>query len=62
MVIADTVAALCHLELCYGRFGDLGLDALVIKCTNLIHLDIIGAVCVRLDGDLLDKCERSRGV
>ncbi|KAI3877008.1 hypothetical protein MKX03_024593 [Papaver bracteatum] len=58
MVIADTMAALCHLELCYGRFGDLGLDALVTKCENLIHLDILGAVCVQLDGDLLDKCER----
>ncbi|KAI3895149.1 hypothetical protein MKW92_049463, partial [Papaver armeniacum] len=45
MVIADTMTALFHLELCYGRFGDLGLDALVTKCNNPIHLDILGAVC-----------------
>ncbi|KAI3917141.1 hypothetical protein MKX01_003590 [Papaver californicum] len=57
MVIADTMEALCHIELCFGRFGDLGLDALLTKCKNLIHLDILGSVCVRLDGDLLDKCE-----
>ncbi|KAI3974794.1 hypothetical protein MKX01_028054 [Papaver californicum] len=58
MVIADTVEALSHLELCYGRFVNLGLDALLTKCKNLIHLEILGSVCVRLDGDLLDRYER----
>ncbi|XP_026406574.1 F-box protein FBW2-like [Papaver somniferum] len=58
MVIANTMTSLCQLELAYGRFGDLGLEALVTKCKNLTHLDILGSVCVRLDGDLLDKCER----
>ncbi|MCL7035155.1 hypothetical protein MKW94_025349 [Papaver nudicaule] len=57
LVIADTMESLCNLELCYGRFGDTGLDALLTKCKNLTHLDILGSLCVRLDGDLLDRCE-----
>ncbi|KAK9999374.1 hypothetical protein SO802_018977 [Lithocarpus litseifolius] len=56
MIIADTMPGLQHLELCYGRFGDDGLEAILAKCTALTHLDIRGCWSVKLDGDLEDRC------
>ena len=56
MIIADTMPGLQHLELCYGRFGDVGLEAILAKCTALTLLDIRGCWSVKLDGDLEDRC------
>ncbi|OVA10437.1 hypothetical protein BVC80_917g62 [Macleaya cordata] len=58
LVIAETMPGLHRLELAYGRFGDLGLNAILTKCKDLIHLDILGSVSVQLNGDLSDKCEQ----
>ncbi|PIA47324.1 hypothetical protein AQUCO_01400174v1 [Aquilegia coerulea] len=56
LVIADTMQSLCSLELGYGCMTDLGLDAILTKCKNLIHLDILGCYGVKLEGDLEDRC------
>ncbi|XP_058089559.1 F-box protein FBW2-like [Magnolia sinica] len=57
LAIADTMPGLLHLELSYGRFTDLGLDAILTKCKALHHLDIRGCWNVKLTGDLEEKCE-----
>ena len=56
MIIADTMPGLQHLELCYGRFSDVGLDTIFAKCNALTHLDIRGCWSVKLDGHLEDRC------
>ncbi|KAL5704269.1 hypothetical protein ACHQM5_022719 [Ranunculus cassubicifolius] len=56
LVIADTMPGLRHLELGYGRFTDVGLDAILTRCTKLTNLDVIGSYGVKLDGDIEDKC------
>ncbi|PIA25248.1 hypothetical protein AQUCO_12100005v1 [Aquilegia coerulea] len=58
LVIADTMRSLRNLELGYGSMTDLGLDAILNKCKNLIHLDILGCYGVRLEGDLEDRCDQ----
>ncbi|KAF9608458.1 hypothetical protein IFM89_009824 [Coptis chinensis] len=58
LVIADTMPVLCHLELGYGRFTDIGLDAILAKCMKLTHLDIIGCYGVKMEGDFEEKCDR----
>ncbi|KAL5704270.1 hypothetical protein ACHQM5_022720 [Ranunculus cassubicifolius] len=58
LVVANTMPGLCHLELAYGCFTDLGLDAILAKCRNLTRLDIIGCYGVKLEGDLEDRCGR----
>lgn len=58
MIIANTMTGLHQLELCYGRFGDSGLRALLTKCEKLAHLDILGCWNLELEGDLKGKCEQ----
>ncbi|KAF5195715.1 F-box protein skip19 [Thalictrum thalictroides] len=58
LVIADTMRSLRSLELGYGCMTDLGLDAILTKCENLIHLDILGCYGVKLEGDLEDRCNQ----
>lgn len=48
-VIADTMLGLHHLELCFGQFSDLGLDAILTNCKALTHLDIQGCWSVKLE-------------
>uniref|UniRef100_A0ACD5UR04 Uncharacterized protein n=1 Tax=Avena sativa TaxID=4498 RepID=A0ACD5UR04_AVESA len=56
LAIANTMPMLKRLELAYGLFSDLGLDAILTKCPQLRTLDILGSLNVRLDGDIEDKC------
>ncbi|KAM4083828.1 hypothetical protein ACJW30_08G087200 [Castanea mollissima] len=56
LTIADTMPGLQHLELGYGRFTDVGLEAIFAKCNALTHLDIQGCWSVKLDGHLEDRC------
>lgn len=58
MIIADTMTGLHQLELCFGRFGDRGLHALLTHCEKLSHLDIQGCWNLELEGDLEEKCEQ----
>lgn len=57
-VIADTMLGLHHLELRFGQFSDLGLDAILTKCMALTHLDIQGCWSVKLEGILEEKCNQ----
>ncbi|KAL5992860.1 hypothetical protein ACLOJK_013779 [Asimina triloba] len=56
IAIADTMPGLLHLQLAYGRFSDVGLDAILMKCKSLQYFDIYGCWNVKLDGNLEDKC------
>ena len=57
LTIADTMPGLQHLELGYGRFTDVGLEAIFAKCKALTHLDIQGCWSVKLlDSHLEDRC------
>ncbi|PSS32998.1 F-box protein [Actinidia chinensis var. chinensis] len=58
MIIADTMTGLRHLELCFGRFGDDGLNSILTKCKKLAYLDIQGCWNVEFKGDLEDRCEQ----
>ncbi|KAI8552601.1 hypothetical protein RHMOL_Rhmol06G0279200 [Rhododendron molle] len=58
MIIANTMTGLHQLELCFGRFGDRGLHALLTHCEKLSHLDIQGCWNLELEGDLEEKCEQ----
>lgn len=58
LTIADTMAGLNCLELCFGHFGDRGLNAIFTKCKSLAHLNIQGCWNVDLEGDLKEKCEK----
>ncbi|GFS32212.1 hypothetical protein Acr_00g0021400 [Actinidia rufa] len=41
-IIADTMTGLRHLELCFGCFGDNGLNFILTKCKKLAYLGIQG--------------------
>jgi hypothetical protein len=56
LAVANTMPMLKRLELPYGLFSDIGLDAILIKCPLLSTLDILGSLNVRLDGDIEDRC------
>ncbi|WCJ43644.1 hypothetical protein M5689_024372 [Euphorbia peplus] len=56
MVIASSMPGLKKLELCFGSFGDLGLDAILTKCKALSHLNIEGCWKLKLEEDVLSKC------
>ncbi|XP_065859354.1 F-box protein FBW2-like [Euphorbia lathyris] len=56
IAIANTMSGLWKLEMCYGSFGDLGLDAILTNCKALSHLNIDGCWKVNLGDDLLVKC------
>ncbi|KVI05226.1 F-box protein FBW2-like [Cynara cardunculus var. scolymus] len=56
--IATTMVSLQRIELCFGRFGDMGISEIVTKCKSLTHLDIEGSCNVELNyGDLKEICE-----
>nr|GEZ22820.1 F-box protein FBW2-like [Tanacetum cinerariifolium] len=50
--IAETMPNLKQINLCFGRFGDMGLSEILMKCKSLTHLDIQGSWNVELNGDL----------
>ncbi|KAK9096012.1 hypothetical protein Sjap_021509 [Stephania japonica] len=56
MIIADSMPGLCHLELCHGKFSDIGITALLTKCKKLTYLNILGCWNVELNGSLEDLC------
>ncbi|GKA07489.1 F-box protein FBW2-like protein [Tanacetum coccineum] len=56
--IAETMPNLKQINLCFGRFGDMGLSEILMKCKSLTHLDIQGSWNVELNGDLEERCER----
>lgn len=56
LAVANTMPVLEQLELAYGLFSDLGLNAILNKCPLLRALDILGCWNVRLDGDIEDRC------
>ncbi|KAK9167629.1 hypothetical protein Scep_002820 [Stephania cephalantha] len=56
MTIADSMPGLCHLELCHGKFSDIGLTAILAKCKKLTNLNILGCWNVELNGTLEDMC------
>lgn len=58
IIVANTMSGLNNLELCYGSFGDHGLDAILTKCKALTHIDIQGCWGVTFEGDLEKKCEK----
>ncbi|XP_077251571.1 F-box protein FBW2-like [Tasmannia lanceolata] len=64
MAVAETMPALRHLEFGYGKFSDLGLNAILTKCKALHHLDIQGCWNVMSEGDIeqkLDMIKEFRG-
>ncbi|XP_037477976.1 F-box protein FBW2-like [Triticum dicoccoides] len=56
LAVANTMPMLKQLELAYGLFSDVGLDAILTKCPLLRTLDILGSLNVRLDGDIEERC------
>ncbi|KAF7016715.1 unnamed protein product [Triticum aestivum] len=56
LAVANTMPMLTQLELAYGLFSDIGLDAILNQCPLLRTLDILGSLNVRLDGDIEDRC------
>ncbi|XP_062224790.1 F-box protein FBW2-like [Phragmites australis] len=56
LAVANTMPMLEQLELAYGLFSDLALDAILTKCRLLRTLDILGCWNVRLEGDIEEKC------
>lgn len=56
LAVANTMPMLEQLELAYGLFSDLGLDAILTKCSLLRTLDILGCWNVRLEGDIEERC------
>ncbi|KAF6170879.1 hypothetical protein GIB67_018961 [Kingdonia uniflora] len=58
IAIGDTMPGLQQLEMGYGRFTDISLNALLTKCKNLTHLDILGCWSLKFEGDLEERCGR----
>ncbi|XP_077213436.1 F-box protein FBW2-like [Tasmannia lanceolata] len=58
MAVAETMPSLLHLDLAYGSFSDLGLDAILTKCKALRHLDIQGCWNVKMEDNIEQKCDR----
>ncbi|XP_065877173.1 F-box protein FBW2-like [Euphorbia lathyris] len=56
MVIASTMSGLKKLDMCFGTFEEVGLQAILTNCKALSHLNIQGSWNVNLEGDVLDKC------
>ncbi|KAL6652654.1 hypothetical protein ACP70R_011579 [Stipagrostis hirtigluma subsp. patula] len=56
LAVANTMPMLEQLELAYGLFSDVALDAVLTKCPRLRALDILGCWNVRLDGSIEDRC------
>uniref|UniRef100_J3LYC2 Uncharacterized protein n=1 Tax=Oryza brachyantha TaxID=4533 RepID=J3LYC2_ORYBR len=56
LAVSNTMPRLEHLELAYGLFSDLGLDAILSRCLLLRKLDILGCWNVRLEGDIEERC------
>ncbi|KAF8714883.1 hypothetical protein HU200_027417 [Digitaria exilis] len=56
MAVANTMPKLEQLELAYGLFSDLAVNAILNKCPLLRSLDILGCWNVRLDGDIEERC------
>ncbi|GJN27457.1 hypothetical protein PR202_gb15485 [Eleusine coracana subsp. coracana] len=56
LAVANTMPMLQQLELAYGLFSDIALDAVLNKCPLLRTLDILGCWNVRLDGDIEERC------
>ncbi|XP_031482492.1 F-box protein FBW2-like [Nymphaea colorata] len=56
LAVASTMRQLKHLEMGYGRFGDAGLDAILLGCAALLYLDIRGCWNVEMKGDLEERC------
>lgn len=55
LAVANTMPMLQQLELAYGLFSDLALDAILTKCPLLSTLDILGCWNVKL-GDMDERC------
>ena len=56
LAVANTMPMLEQLELAYGLFSDLALNAILTKCQLLRTLDILGCWNVRLEGDIEERC------
>ncbi|CAN6235168.1 unnamed protein product [Urochloa humidicola] len=56
LAVANTMPVLEQLQLAYGLFSDLALNAILNKCPLLHTLNILGCWNVRLEGDIEDKC------
>ncbi|KAK3144647.1 hypothetical protein QOZ80_4AG0315890 [Eleusine coracana subsp. coracana] len=56
LAVANTMPVLQQLELAYGLFSDIALDAVLNECPLLRTLDILGCWNVRLDGDIEERC------
>lgn len=58
MIISDTMLGLNMLELCNGRFGNYGLNAILNKCKALTHFDIEGCWGVGWEANLEKMCKK----
>ncbi|OEL14195.1 hypothetical protein BAE44_0024788 [Dichanthelium oligosanthes] len=56
LAVANTMPMLEELELAYGLFSDLGLNAILNKCPLLRVLNILGCWNVRLEGNIEERC------
>ncbi|CAL5031774.1 unnamed protein product [Urochloa decumbens] len=56
LAVANTMPMLEQLQLAYGLFSDLALNAILNKCPLLRTLNILGCWNVRLEGDIEDRC------
>ncbi|CAN6248835.1 unnamed protein product [Urochloa humidicola] len=56
LAVANTMPVLEQLQLAYGLFSDLALNAILNKCPRLRTLNILGCWNVRLEGDIEDRC------
>ncbi|CAN6241574.1 unnamed protein product [Urochloa humidicola] len=56
LAVANTMPVLEQLQLAYGLFSDLALNAILNKCPLLRTLNILGCWNVRLEGDIEDRC------
>lgn len=56
LAIAETMPGLCHLQLFGDRLTDVGLNAILDGCPNLVHLDLRQCFNVNLVGDLEKRC------
>ncbi|KAL6838347.1 hypothetical protein ACP4OV_031851 [Aristida adscensionis] len=56
LAVANTMPMLEQLELAYGLFSDLALNAILTKCPRLRTLNILGCWNVWLEGDIEERC------
>ncbi|KAJ1271239.1 hypothetical protein BS78_06G113700 [Paspalum vaginatum] len=56
LAVANTMPMLEQLELAYGLFSDLELNAFLTRCRLMRTLNILGCWNVKLEGDIEDRC------